>query len=437
MVADVSVYSMLQPAKPTEGPMDQYGRMLALKSLIGQNETADLQRSKMKRDLEEEEAVRALYAGSTPEQMSAPDFLQRVMGVSPARGMQLQKTQLETEKTRGEITKTKLEAFASSAKQLRDMAAQASSDADMPRIREFAMRFAGPDVARTIPETFSPQWQQTFVMNGDKAIERMTPKFEKVDIGGTVQMIDVNPFTNPAVKGMNLQKTATPGETLSAQTTRRGQDITNARERDVTLAGNLAEAREMGQGRAAAAMALPQAVANAERGVRLLDELVKHPGLSATVGGTLTPGARFIPGTNAADFQARLDEIKGGAFMEAFNSLRGGGQITEREGEKATAAITRMSLSQSEAEFKKAAAELQDVIRAGLARAQQRAGAQPTGGAQPAAPAAAAAAGGRAFQSMPDPAQYRGRIVRDTGSGVRYQSDGASWRRVTGASGGF
>ncbi len=41
------------------------------------------------------------------------------------------------------------------------------------------------------------------------------------------------------------------------------------------------------------------------------------------------------------DFNAMLDQVQGGAFLQAFESLKGGGQITQIEGEKATQAIVR------------------------------------------------------------------------------------------------
>ncbi len=195
MAADVSVYSMLRQAPPPEGPLDQYGKLISLKSMLGQNDLQDLQRTKLSRDLQEEEAVRQLYAGATPEQMSASDFLQRVMGASPTRGIQLQKTQLENEKTKAELAKSRLEGHLSAARQMRDMAAQATSDADMPRLKEFATRWMGPEAAATIPDTFSPDWQKNFVMTGDKLIERMTPKFEKAGD----RFVDVNPKTNPGI----------------------------------------------------------------------------------------------------------------------------------------------------------------------------------------------------------------------------------------------
>ena len=141
------------------------------------------------------------------------------------------------------------------------------------------------------------------------------------------------------------------------------------------------QGRQFGEAQAQAQIALPQATATAERSIRLVDELLKHPGFSTTVGATLLPGARFVPGTDAADFQARMDELKGGAFLQAFESLKGGGAITQVEGEKATQAITRMSLAQSEKEFKTAAGELQAIARKGLQNAQAKAGKPAAAGA--------------------------------------------------------
>lgn len=105
-----------------------------------------------------------------------------------------------------------------------------------------------------------------------------------------------------------------------------------------------------------------------------------HKGFQDLIGATWKPGARFIDGTDAADFQARLDEVKGGAFLQAFNSLRGGGAITEVEGKKATDAITRMNRSQSEAEFVKAATEFRNIVAKGMERAQAARGGAPTSG---------------------------------------------------------
>jgi len=109
-----------------------------------------------------------------------------------------------------------------------------------------------------------------------------------------------------------------------------------------------------------------------------------HPGFEGVVGMGV-PGIRFIPGTQAASFDALFRQAEGGAFLQAYESLRGTGQITEIEGTKATSALTRMERSQTEVEFVKAAREFADVIRGAVARADKRYTAL-TGEAPPAAP---------------------------------------------------
>ena len=96
-----------------------------------------------------------------------------------------------------------------------------------------------------------------------------------------------------------------------------------------------------------------------------------HPGFEGVVGMGV-PGVRLFPGTAAAGFDALFEQAEGGAFLQAYESLRGTGQITEIEGTKATSALTRIKRSQSEAEFVKAAREFADVLRAGIARSDKR-----------------------------------------------------------------
>lgn len=110
-----------------------------------------------------------------------------------------------------------------------------------------------------------------------------------------------------------------------------------------------------------------------------------HPGFEGVVGMGV-PGVRLIPGTQAASFDALFRQAEGGAFLQAYESLRGTGQITEIEGSKATSALTRMERSQTEVEFVKAAREFADVIRGAIARADKRYTAL-TGEAPPAATA--------------------------------------------------
>jgi hypothetical protein len=192
-------------------------------------------------------------------------------------------------------------------------------------------------------------------------------------------------------------------KTFKPQTTRRGQDITEQRERDLTLAENQAAARARGkklaENKVEAERALPGAIATAEQTLTLIDEMIGDakvnpktnkieipkagrrpaPGFTDYVGAGV-PGMRFLEGSDAASYERRQLQIEGKTFLEAFESLRGGGAITEVEGAKGQQAISRMNKAQSEVEYVKAARELQEVVRKGVERARTKAGVAPGGG---------------------------------------------------------
>jgi hypothetical protein len=140
--------------------------------------------------------------------------------------------------------------------------------------------------------------------------------------------------------------------------------------------------------RAIAIRKLPDAIAQSRDALNLIDRMVgtadgktkPHKGFEGAVGAALIPGLRFVPGTSEADFQAMFEQIGGGAFLQAFNTLKGGGQITNVEGEKGTAAINRMKLATSEEEFKLAARDFQNVLRRGVETAEKELRAGPGGG---------------------------------------------------------
>jgi hypothetical protein len=209
------------------------------------------------------------------------------------------------------------------------------------------------------------------------------------------------------MRGQDIQATTTRrGQDIQAQTTRRGQDITDRRERDLTLQQNIASAKafgtELAKNKVAAEAALPNAIATAEQTLALIDDMIGDarvskdgkrwevpkggrapaPGFESYVGATAMPFARLVEGSPAASYERRQLQIEGKTFLEAFESLKGGGAITEIEGQKGTQAISRMNKAQSEVEYVRAARELQDIVRKGVERARAKAGG---GAATPAA----------------------------------------------------
>lgn len=112
------------------------------------------------------------------------------------------------------------------------------------------------------------------------------------------------------------------------------------------------------------------AVQTAADSIAVLDKAINHPGRETATGmsGVLWP-SNYLPGTDAKDFRVVADQLQGKAFLQAFDSLKGGGQITEVEGKKATDAIARLNTTQSDGEYKVALEELREVIVKGYERA--------------------------------------------------------------------
>lgn len=116
------------------------------------------------------------------------------------------------------------------------------------------------------------------------------------------------------------------------------------------------------------ASAAPGAIATMQASLNSIDELLNSPDLGSIVGlGSMNPLNR-IPGTDARGLIARADQVSGQAFLAAFNQLKGGGAITEREGAAATAAMARLDRSQNLSDYKAALNDLKNAITPAISR---------------------------------------------------------------------
>lgn len=134
------------------------------------------------------------------------------------------------------------------------------------------------------------------------------------------------------------------------------------------------EGKNLGEAQAS----LPKAIGQAENMLASIRGVRDDPYRSRGTG--FTSIANNIPATGGYDFQQKVDQLKGQSFLQAFESLKGAGQISEVEGQTATKAIARLNTAQSEEAFGQALNELETVVQAGMNRARQRAsGQQPQG----------------------------------------------------------
>lgn len=110
----------------------------------------------------------------------------------------------------------------------------------------------------------------------------------------------------------------------------------------------------------------PADVTSAIAMINSIDGILNDPALENSTG--IMAPLQAIPGTPMRRFGARADQLNGQAFLQAFESLKGGGQITEIEGQKATQAIGRLDTSQSAADYREALTELRSILSTVAAR---------------------------------------------------------------------
>lgn len=155
-----------------------------------------------------------------------------------------------------------------------------------------------------------------------------------------------------------------------------------------TLAGAKTTATEDAKAVADARSGLGKVEVQAQNVISTIDQLLNSRGLPYITG--MRSLAPIVPGTAQAQADALAKQIEGQTFLQAFESLKGAGQITEIEGQKATAAMARLQRSQSTKDYMAALNELKEIANAGVQRARRAAagGQQPTpqGGSGAASP---------------------------------------------------
>lgn len=143
------------------------------------------------------------------------------------------------------------------------------------------------------------------------------------------------------------------------------------------LAGAEAQ-KEIGKAQGEAQAAVP-----ATRGMAsLIDSQVQALKSDPYLPEMLGPVSSRLPNvsSDAARVQGKIDQLKGGAFLQARQMLKGGGAITDYEGQKAESAFARMSTAQSVEDFNAALDEFNAAVQQGLAKIEAQAG----GGVAPA-----------------------------------------------------
>jgi len=402
-----------------QDPLAQYGKVMAIQDAQSKNQLAQMQMQEYERTRGEEQEIRNRLAGGRP--IDDPDIVNLLYGSKTGR--EILKARTETQKAATEEAARRAKLMTDTESMYRNIV---NHVVDKSSAISFLTKMVNDPAMKGSPITRIPfeqqianipddpvklnDWSKQFALGATKWATENKLQLSTTDLGGKVELHTFEPLTG-RLKTIGTQpKTMAPGEAVRIKNEglriglegRRVAVLEENIRRDADpafqqrMSGAKAFGEAIAKGDVAAMQALPKVISRAEEGVRLIDELIgkrdsktgqlikgekTHAGFQDAVGATWLPGARFVPGTDAAGFMSRFDQIKGASFLEAFETLKGGGSITEKEGQKGTDAINRMSTSTSEKEFIRAAMDLQDVIRKGVSNAQTRASRAGGGGA--------------------------------------------------------
>jgi hypothetical protein len=165
-----------------------------------------------------------------------------------------------------------------------------------------------------------------------------------------------------------------------------------------------AQARERGQALGQAQASLPQAIQAAQSTIEKIDEISNDPQLQRIIGWQWWAPQRYMPNSPAQEgLVERIKQVQGRFFLQAFDALRGTGQISNTEGEKAQAAIARIqNINQDQASYATALEDARREVWSLTNTARQRAGLPPVP-YQPAPPQVGAVRDGYRFNGG-DPA---------------------------------
>lgn len=221
-----------------QNPLETYGRVAQLQNLQQQNQLAALKMDEYRRGLEEQNALRSAIAPNFDP--TNPEHTAAVMRAAPTLGPKLIESALMTQKTTADIAKTKSE---TQAGQLKTLGIGLTNALKNPTDEVLNRTFAALDAQGVNTAPFRSQFaaepdlarRQELITNyatshpeGRAALDFVKPRLKEVGSGATKKFIDENPNSPTFGKEVipEVVMTPTPGEVLSAATTRRGQDIT-------------------------------------------------------------------------------------------------------------------------------------------------------------------------------------------------------------------
>lgn len=238
MVADASIYGLI---KQPEGPLDQYGKVLNLKALMGQGRLQELQTQAAERTAAQDSALDQVFAnapaGATLESL-VPDAIR----ANPRAGIDLQGKMLTQKETQGKIAHTAAQTGDITAGHLAGawaaLAKGGGSDESVKNAEGMMAPLFGQEKAAEVSQKLLSMPAETRLAyavaqagqhkTGQEALKLFFPNAAIRDTGGEVQPVSTSTLPGGPVAG-----TPIPGSTPIAKTATPGEKLTDARQREL------------------------------------------------------------------------------------------------------------------------------------------------------------------------------------------------------------
>lgn len=468
MPIDASIPLGVRPPQ-FDSPLETYGKVEQLNALRAQGQLRDLQMQEFQDKRARQQNLRSILG----QGLQGPDLVNALqtggyLDEATAYAKQLREEQDSSLKREGEIVKLQGDL----AKFVMSNPTEQSAIGAIERMEAATGRRFDSERAAVYSMRNDPAALRRWAGGHALSAEQQLPKFQQFDTGGQVQMGTVSPFGEYAQTGA-IDKTVTPDALMTDKRTReegaanravtvRGQNMTDSRAREAAAreAEKLKFEREQGKA--------SDIQWDSDRGVLInkrTKEVFKPEGIAGSMpkltegqakafmfGNRALEADRIISGMvdkngeptyspmaiNAKESASNVPLVGGALGYVANKAIGENEQKVEQAQRDFINAVLRQESGAviADAEFNNA--RKQYFPQPGDSKAvieqkrqnRQRAIEGFKVGAGPASGMIGDAPNTVQTDSLPDPAQYPGAVMRDDQTGMRYQSDGKSWRRL-------
>jgi hypothetical protein len=369
-MANYGIAMGFRPAQ-IENPVNQLAKVLQIQGMQDQQSLNRLQADEYRRKVSDTTAINEAWRGAVgPDgSMNRTALIQRLASGGQGSAIPgVQKQFLEADKAQGDLDHRKLETAHKRVEMVGQGFGWLRQQPTLENARvltqglvrqgiappEMAQQMLAEIEANPTPENISRL--ATMAYQQALSAKDQLPKYETRNTGGTTDTIAIDPVSGGVRVANQVRNTASPESILSAQTQRRGQDLTDTRARDFNAIQQDANNIKRAEKKEVQDLTKNSQIASMDTMLGTLDRLSAHPGLSRSVGAT---GAfPTMPGSQSANFQAELNTFQSQAFIPMVAQLKGMGALSDAEGKKLTAAVGALDPKMGEEAFRASVARI-------------------------------------------------------------------------------